>query len=201
MEAAQLKIATPDPLLKHNGRDPIIVDRATPAYRALMLEIERMRQAVGWPCWQLEEVAGLNDGHYQHLLHADRPHGRQGSWKMIQLLVEALFPAGFDLVLMPKRGGALTAESHALKVKFAQADHNRQTRRELMRELGKRGAAARKLKLTEKQIKKIARNASKVAAIKRSKEAAARAKGECPAPHLSAPPCVGNDQSPPAECS
>jgi hypothetical protein len=98
-----------------------------------------------------------------------------GSWKMIQLLVEALFPAGFDLILKPKAGGMLTAEAHALKVKFAAADHDRQSRREPMRELGRRGAKARKENLTKRERKKIARKASKIAAIKRSKAAAARA--------------------------
>jgi hypothetical protein len=42
------------------------------------------------------------------------------------------------------------------------------------RELGKRGAAARVLKLGKRERKKIARTASKVAALKRSKAAAAR---------------------------
>jgi hypothetical protein len=75
----------------------------------------------------------------------------------------------------------------ALKVKFASSDHCRKTRRELMSLLGKRGAAARMLKLGKCERKKIARKASKVAAIKRTKAAAARAKLESQTPHLSAP--------------
>jgi hypothetical protein len=130
----------------HHGRVPIIVDRATPAYRALILEIERRRQFLGWTCWQLEDAAGLNDGHYSHLLQVDRPSGRQGTWKMVQLLIEAMYPEGFDLILKPKAGETLTAERHALKVKFAAADHDRKSRRALMRALGKRGGQARAAK-------------------------------------------------------
>lgn len=182
MEAVLLKSGEPDPLLAHHGRNPIIVDRATPAYRALMLELERRRLQLRLKMWEVDDLAGLNDGHYAHLLHADRPSGRQGTWASLHLVITALFPMGFDLVLKPKRGGALTAEAHALKVKFAAADHNPQSRRDLMRELGKRGAKARMLKLGKRERKKIARKASKVAAIKRSKAAAARAQVGSPPP-------------------
>jgi hypothetical protein len=55
------------------------------------------------------------------------------------------------------------------------ADHCRLSRRKLMSELGKRGAAARLAKLGKRERKKIARRASKIAAIKRSKRAAGQA--------------------------
>jgi hypothetical protein len=86
--AVEPKTVSPTALvLPHHGRTPIIVERATPAYRALMLEIERRRQQVGLTCWQLEDAAGLNDGHFSHLLHADRPSGRQGSWNAYRRIV------------------------------------------------------------------------------------------------------------------
>jgi hypothetical protein len=191
---------TPNPLLTHHGRNPIIIDRATPAYRALMLELDRRRIQLRLKMWEVDDLAGLNDGHYAHLLHADRPSGRQGTWASLHLVISALFPMGFDLELRPKQGGALTAESHALKVKFAAADHCPKTRRDLMRELGRRGAAARKLKLTKRERTKLARKASKVAAIKRTKTAAAQAKLESSSPHLSAPPCVAGIPAPAASC-
>jgi hypothetical protein len=62
-----------------------------------------------------------------------------------------------------------------MKIWFAAADHDRISRRELMRALGRRGAAARAAKLGKRERKKIARRASKIAAIKRSKRAAAQA--------------------------
>jgi hypothetical protein len=158
-----------------NFHQPVIIDRAVPVYRALLLEIERRRQHLGWSCWQVDDASGLNDGHYAHCLHADRPTGRQAQWKTLHLIVMALWPQGFDLQITHKPGGVLTAEDHRLKVMFAAADNNRLSRRELMSELGKRGAAARMAKLGKRERKKIARSASKIAAIKRSKRAAARA--------------------------
>jgi hypothetical protein len=120
-------------------------------------------------------AAGLNDGHFAHCLHVDRPSGRQAQCKTLHLIVSALWPQGFDLQMKHKRGGTLSADDHRLKVMFAAADNNRLSRREWMRELGKRGAKARMLKLGKREQKKIARTASKVAAIKRSKRAAAQA--------------------------
>jgi hypothetical protein len=158
-----------------NFHQPIIIDRATEIYRALTLECERRRQVLGWPMWKLDDAAGLQDGHYAKLLHADRRSGRCVTWDTLQLVVSALWPAGFDLEIKHKANDPLTAERHRLKVMFSAADNNRLSRRELMRELGKRGAAARKLKLGKRERKKIARKASKVAAIKRTKAAAGRA--------------------------
>jgi hypothetical protein len=161
-----------------NFHEPIIVDKAVPVYRALLLECERRRQQLGWSMWQVDDAAGINDGHYAKCLHADRPSGRQAQWSTLNLIVSALFPRGFDLTMQHKTGGCLTAEGQRMKIRFAAADHDRIGRRELMRELGRRGAKARMAKLGKRQRKKIARIASKAAAIKRSKAAAARAQPE-----------------------
>jgi len=158
-----------------NFHTPKIVDRAVPVYRALLLECERRRQQLNLPMWELDEISGVQSGHYAKCLHADRPSGRQAQWKTLHLIVTALFPAGFDLQLKHKPGGILTAENHWLKVKFAASDHDRLARRALMSELGKRGAAARMAKLTSGKRIKIAKRASRAAAIKRSERAAARA--------------------------
>ena len=77
------------------------------------------------------------------MLHDDRPSGRQATWKMIQLLVDALFPAGVDLILKPKAGGKRTAGGQGLKIKFAASDHAPKTRREIMPKLGRLGGIAR----------------------------------------------------------
>jgi hypothetical protein len=161
-----------------NYHQPVIIDRATPVYRALLLECERRRQQLGLAMWQVDDASGLNDGHYAHCLHVDRVSGRQAQWKTIHLIVMALWPQGFDLQMTNKPGGALSAEDHRLKVMFAAADNNRLSRRELMSELGKRGAAARMKMLGRRERKKIAKHASKFAAIKRSERAAARAQAQ-----------------------
>jgi hypothetical protein len=129
-----------------NYHKPIIIDRATEIYRAVLLECERRRQELGWSMWQLDDAAGLNDGHFGHCLHCDRPTGRQASWKILNLIVTALWPRGFDLRVTDKPGGALTAEGMHMKIRHAAADHSRIGRRDLMRELGKKGAAARWIK-------------------------------------------------------
>ena len=182
----EAKLVTPDPLLAHHGRNPVIVDRAVPVYRALLLECERRRQELGWSMWQVDDAAGLNDGHFAHCLAVDRPSGRQARWETLNLIISALWPRGIDLQITHKTGGNLTAEDMTRKIRFAQADNCRLSRRKLMSELGKRGAAARMVKLTKSERKKIARNASKVAAIKRTKAAAARAKRQSQTSHLSA---------------
>jgi hypothetical protein len=92
----------------------------------------------------------------------------------------------FRLGDKPKAGGNLGPEDMRRKIKFAAADHDRKTRRDLMRELGKRGAKARMLKLGKRERKKIARKASKIAAIKRTKAAAARTQLGSRTDHLSA---------------
>src|SRR5258708_6600417 len=126
-----------------NFHKPTIIDRATPVYRAFLLECERRRQQLGWACWQVDDASGLNDGHYAHCLHVDRANGRQAQWKTLNLIVMALWPQGFDLQMTHKPGGNLSAEDHRLKVMFAAADNNRLSRRELMRALGSSGGKAR----------------------------------------------------------
>jgi hypothetical protein len=158
-----------------NFHFPVIVERATPLFRAILLECERRRQALGWPMWKLDAAAGTQCGHHAKCQHADRPSGRQGQWKTLHLIVSALWPRGFDLEITHKPGGILWAEDHWLKVKFAAADHDRLSRRALMSYLGKRGAAARMKKLGKREPQIIAKRASKAAAVKRSERAAARA--------------------------
>jgi hypothetical protein len=155
-------------------RTPKIVERAVPVYRALLLECERRRQELNLPMWELDEISGVQSGHYAKCLHVDRPSGRQAQWKTLHLIVTALFPAGFDLQLKHKPGGILTAENLWLRVKFAASDHDRLGRRALMSELGKRGAAARMKKLGKRERKTIAKRASRAAAVKRTERAAAQ---------------------------
>jgi hypothetical protein len=147
-----------------NFHQPVIIDRAVPVYRALLLECERRRNQIGWAMWQVDDASGLNDGHYAHCLHVDRVSGRQAQWKTLHLIVSALFPAGFDLHLTHKPGGVLSAEDHRLKVMFAAADNNRLCRREVMRLLGKRGGEARREKyknMTKEERQRIAAKARK----------------------------------------
>jgi hypothetical protein len=146
------------------AREPHIVDKATPLYRAIMLELERRRQQLGVPMWQLDDLGGTQDGYFGKALHADRPSGRQARWETLHLIISALFPGGFDVLIKPKPGELLTPEVQRLKVKYAAADHCPRARRDLMRELGRRGGIARRERLKAmpaEQRKRIAKKAAK----------------------------------------
>ena len=147
-----------------NFHTPIIIDRATEIYRAITIELERERQRLGWAMWKVDDAAGLQDGHYAKLLHADRRSGRCVQWPTLQMVISALFPKGFDLVIKHKAADPLTAENHRLKVMFAAADNNRLSRRELMATLGREGGKARAEKyktMTKEERQRIAKKARK----------------------------------------
>src|SRR5262249_16637747 len=65
---------------------------AAPVYLTLMAAIEHRRAVLGWPMWELEERAGLSEGYYSKMLHADNAaQGRQASWSVLQKIVDVMF--------------------------------------------------------------------------------------------------------------
>lgn len=177
-----------------NFHKPKVIDRATPIYRALLLECERRRIQLGWPNWQVDEISGLQEGHFAKCLHADRTSGRQASWPTIWLIVSALWPEGFDLQITDKPGARFTAEGTLMKIRQAGADYHRPSRRHLMSELGKQGARARAEKyktMSKAERARIARKARKT----RRKNRLLRAQIGKPQPKTKLPrsapvPCV-----------
>lgn len=111
----------------------------TPVYRALMSELERRRLHLGLSMWQTDDEACTQDGYYAKALWADARSGRQARWETLQLIIDALFPTGFDLVLRPRAGAPLNPAAQKRVVRFAAATVNRKTQRELMREIGMQG--------------------------------------------------------------
>lgn len=168
-----------------NFHEPTIVNKATPIYRAILLECERRRQELGWSMWQVDDAAGLQDGHYGKCLHADRPSGRQAQWPTVHLIVTALFPEGFDVQLTRKPGGAMSAEGCRTKIRFAAADHDRISRRKLMSELGRKGGEVRS-RLPKARRVEIAQKSAET----RKANAIARSKVSIVARHDA---CVGGD--------
>jgi hypothetical protein len=167
-----------DPLIhSHHGRPLVVDDRpgVTPLYRAIVLEIERRRIQLNISQDEVSDRAGVADRLYSKSLFPDTPSGRQSNWRTLQDIVDALFPEGFDVEIRPKKGRRLSARDLRCKIRFASAPKDPRSHRELMRDLGLLGAKARMSKLSKRELKKIARTASKVAALKRSKAAAARA--------------------------
>jgi hypothetical protein len=147
------------------------VTRATALYRQVMVEVERRRLQLGWPAWELDDVAGTQDGHFMKCLWADTPSGRQARWETVQLLLDAMFPLGFDLIIKPKKNGCVFGRpSQQQKIREAKATVDRKTYRELQRERGLAGGAARAKKLSKKRRIEIAKQGARARARQLPKE-------------------------------
>lgn len=150
---------------------------ATSIYRAIMLECERQRYALGWPMWMVDEKAGTQDNYYAKAVHADAASGRQAQWKTLEWIVGALFAGGFDLIIKPKPGATL-ADPEALKSKLnaLRAGHDGLTQRDRMRSLAalvsKEARAAGRLKIPRKKRREIARKAGRARAEKAQQQRA-----------------------------
>ncbi len=68
----------------------------TQLYRMVMTELEDRRLERGWPAWMLDDKAGVQDGYSQKMVHVDTPSGRQAGWQTVDLLMQALFPNGYQ---------------------------------------------------------------------------------------------------------
>ncbi|PDT69221.1 hypothetical protein CO683_14755 [Bradyrhizobium ottawaense] len=147
-----------------------------------MLEIERRRLALGISMEEVSDAAGVADRYFAKILHSDSPRGRQAQWSTIQELVDALFPEGVDIELRPKKGLRLEPEDLRCKIRFAAAPKDPRTHRELMRELGKKGAEAFK-RLSPEQRSESARKAAATRKANREQADAARRV-----------PCVADEQ-------
>jgi hypothetical protein len=139
---------------------------ATPLFRAIMLEFERRRIALGLPMEKFDEFAGLSDRYYAKALHADKPSGRQAQWGTVQVMADALFPHGFDLEIRPRPGQVITETNLKAKLLQLKATKDPKSQRELMRDLSMLAAAARK-RIPPRKRSAIARRAGKAGAKKR----------------------------------
>jgi transcriptional regulator with XRE-family HTH domain len=144
-----------------NGVD--IERNIAPFYMAVMLELERRRLHLGISMQEVCDRSGVADYFYSKALHASTPSGRQARWDTLQDIVDALFPAGYDVVIKPKTGMRLNPEQLRCKIKFAAAAaSNPKLQREVMSEIGKAGAKARIAKyaaMTPAQRKRIYKKA------------------------------------------
>src|SRR5215211_4164390 len=90
-----------DEIIDHRRRSPRPtggnVERITPFYRSIMLEIERRRISLGISMDEASDRAGVADRSYSKILYADAPSGRQATWRTLQDVVDGLFPAGYDV--------------------------------------------------------------------------------------------------------
>lgn len=128
--------------------------QATPIFRAIMLECERRRVALGFPMEKFSEYAGLPERYYPKALHADLPSGRQAQWGTLQIIVDALFPTGFDVEIRAHPGAPMDYVSLKAQLLQLRARHDPRTQRELMRILGKKGGLALLAKRAPQALKK-----------------------------------------------
>jgi hypothetical protein len=133
---------------------------ATPIFRAIMLECERRRIALGMSMEKFSEFAGLPDRYYAKALRADEPSGRQASWATMQVIFDALFPDGYDLCVNARSGPMLDALSMQYKVRYEQSMANGKTRRQHLSEIGRKGGATRASRQTPEERSKQARYAA-----------------------------------------
>lgn len=75
---------------------------ATHLYLAIARALDSRIRSLRWTMQECDDRAGLQDGFTAKLLHPDSPNGRQSQWPTVQLLVDALFPGGVDVILRPR---------------------------------------------------------------------------------------------------
>lgn len=126
-------------------------------YRALMLAIDRRRNQLGISMEALDDLAGCQDRYLAKCLHVDAPSGRQARWETVQLFVDALFPDGFDLQLIPKSGRGFEAARYKVLIRWGQTVHNRKSLSEIMSDVAK----VRAERLSPERRSAIARKAAR----------------------------------------
>lgn len=133
----------------------------TSIYRAIMLECEQRRVALGLPMERMSEWMGISDRSYPKYLNADTPSGRQAQWPTLQTIIDALYPHGFEVIIKPKPGAVIGPEDMKAKRLELRARENPVSLRDSMRKLSVLGNEARKTKLSASRRKHIAKIAAK----------------------------------------
>lgn len=143
---------------------------ATAIYRAIILECERQRIRLGFPMEKFDEFAGLPERYFAKALHPDQKSGRQAQWSTMQLIIDALFPTGFDVEIRARPGAPKDYDSLKAKLLQLRATRDARTQRELMSDLGKKGAQAMLTKRGSQAFKKQRKNAGRARALSLSPE-------------------------------
>jgi hypothetical protein len=126
--------------------------------------------------WELEEKAGLSEGYYSKMLHADSAEGRQATWPVLQKVADALFPGRRCTVKLSAQEPDAVLAAPAIKT----ANRGFQTYlRSYFISIGQRGGKARAKAMTREQRSEAARRANLTRQRKR-REAAKPT--EAPAP-------------------
>jgi hypothetical protein len=134
-------------------------------YRAIMLELERKRQAMGMSMESLSEIVGAERS-WSKMLYPDTPSGRQAGWDKLQRAIDALFCDGFDVIV--RAGATRTDTTPGTKrlIRQSAAHFDRRTQRDLMRDLSKLAILGRK-KIPRWKLARIRRKAGKASGKRR----------------------------------
>lgn len=143
---------------------------AAPIYRAIMLEIERRRHQLACPMWKVDEASGIQEHYYGKMQAVDAKSGRQARWDTLQLVLDALFPGGFDVSITPTNKGTLTAIEYRRLLRVSAAGTDRKLMRALMTEIGKLGGSARRSMLAADERAAIASTGARAMHARRSRE-------------------------------
>jgi hypothetical protein len=150
--------------------------KTNPLYEGLMKAIEYHRVRQGLSMVVLEERAGLSEGYFSKMLHADSAEGRRASWQVLERVASALWPDGRCTVKVSAQGPGSMLPGATIKAT------NRAFQTYLRRyfiAMGQRGAKARNERLTPQQRSEAARRAN-LTRQKKRREAAKPT--EAPAP-------------------
>jgi hypothetical protein len=139
-----------------------------PLYRAMVLELERRRLAVGISMERMSELMGTAERSYAKMMHPETSSGRMVQWPTMQAVVDVLYCDGMLVRLMPMRAGS-THEWNAVQstegtrrlIKAEAARWDAKMRREAMAAICREGGKARAAKMTAKQRSDSARHAAK----------------------------------------
>jgi hypothetical protein len=114
---------------------------STGIYRSIVVELERQRHARGYSMDVMSELMGVAERSYAKMVHPDTASGRQASWDKLQKAVDVLFCEGFEVVI--RKGGVAVEMGPGTKrlIRHSAAHFDSRTQRELMREIGLKGAA------------------------------------------------------------
>ena len=74
-------------------------------YRDLAAQLHDRIRRLGLPMWRCDDLSGVQDGYTAKMLHPDTPSGRQASWPTLDLMMQALYPDGYTLIIKPNDGG------------------------------------------------------------------------------------------------
>lgn len=137
---------------------------STAIYRAIVIELERKRQAMGMSMERASEIFGAERS-WSKMVYPDTASGRQASWEKLQRAVDTMFPDGFEVIVRAGETKVSTTAGTKRLIRSAAAHYDRRTQRELMRDLAlsvsREKHLAKHLKIPKWKRRAIARRAAR----------------------------------------